>query len=233
MKTIVPAAAFAALTFWIAPKVLDRHLRNAVKKGTIGDGLFVSLISFVLISGLITEYIGVYSVFGGFIAGAALPKVQGFSGLLQQRMHQVVRCFFLPLFFAYAGLNTYIWQAFGGSNLGPAVGLLVAAVVSKAFPAVIVLKFYGWRWGETIAMAGLLNARGLMVLISATVGLSLGLIETEIFSVMVLIAISTTAMALPIYRLYFTKSREALARGDWLDMGERVGFEPLSPREIV
>lgn len=197
------------------PRIFKSSLNKAVASGNISDGLFVSILLLLLISGLITDYIGVYSVFGGFIAGVALPKVPGFASLLHQRMYQVVKCFFLPIFFAYAGLNTFIWGAFSASGLLLSVGLVAVAIFSKALPSVLVLRLYGWQWGETTALAGLMNARGLMVLISATIGLLLGIIETEVFSIMVLIAVTTTALALPIYRTHFTEEREDAARQQW------------------
>lgn len=61
----------------------------------------------VLAAGWLTDYIGIYSVFGGFIAGMAMPKVPGFVPLLNARTMQVTRCLFLPVFFA--GLDPGSW----------------------------------------------------------------------------------------------------------------------------
>ena len=221
--TILPAGLLALILFTVAPVIFKKHMEKSVRKGNISDQLLSSLLTITLISGLISDYIGIYSVFGGFIAGITLPRVQGFAKLLNDRLLQILRCFFLPIFFAYSGMNTDIWQTFNLQTLWLLPVLLIAAILSKGIAAVIVLRFYKWSWEETISMAALMNARGLMILICVNIGLSMGIINTQIFSVMVLVAIITTALAIPVYNRYFTPEREEAARKKWdqLDLLEK------------
>lgn len=238
-QTVIPAIFFAAGVFWLLPKIFRRAFDKAVASGTISDKLLGGLLITVFVCSLISDYIGIYSVFGGFIAGAALPKVPGFSKLLQDRLLQTVKCLFLPVFFAYSGLNTDVFGSFNSQTLWVFGVLLGVAVVSKALSAVTVLRAYRWSWGETVAMAGLMNARGLMILVYINIGLALGIIHTEMFSIMVMIAIMTTALAKPIYRLYFSDSREAAQRAAWrrqaptapasTDVGTKEGDALLPP----
>lgn len=211
-RTIVPAAIFTGLCFWLLPKIFRRPMEKAVENEEIGDLLLASILILVLAAGWFTDYIGIYSVFGGFIAGMAMPKVPGFVPLLNSRTLQITRCLFLPVFFAYSGLNTNLGESFGASSLMALGFLFVAAFVSKSLASVAVLKAFRWPWGETIAMSGLMNARGLMILIYINIGLNLGIIESELFTVLVIVAVLTTALALPIYKAHFNKTREKEAR---------------------
>lgn len=215
IQTVIPAIVMTVVLFRVLPLLFKKAFERAVAQKSIGDKLFGAIILVVLVTGLISDYIGIYSVFGGFITGMAFPRVHGFVHLLQERMLQMVRCFFLPVFFTYSGLQTDVWGSFSPSTLSIFAVLLVVSMASKALPAFFVLRSYKWSWGETIAMAGLMNARGLMILVYMTIGLSLGLVETKMFSIMVLIAIVTTASALPIYRLHFSDGREEVARVEW------------------
>jgi Kef-type K+ transport system membrane component KefB len=190
------------------------------EQASVGDGLFAAIICLVLAAGWFTDYIGIYSVFGGFIAGMALPRTPGFSTLLNGRTLQVTRCFLLPVFFAYSGLNTDLTTSFGPTTLLVLGVLLVAAFVSKALASMVVLKAFRWSWGESVAMSGLLNARGLIILIYINIGLALGLIETRLFSILVLVAIVTTAAAMPVYRLHFNDEREEAARRESKSVGD-------------
>jgi Kef-type K+ transport system membrane component KefB len=208
LHTVVPAIIFVVACFWLLPKLFRKPMEDAVSTRRIGDGLFVGILVLVLLAGWYTDYIGVYSVFGGFVAGMALPRTPGFSKLLNERMSQIVRCLFLPVFFAYSGLNTNFITAFDGASLGALFVLTLVAFGAKALASVGVLRAFKWPWGQTIAMSGLLNARGLMILIYINIGLSLGIIETRLFSVLVLLAIVTTMVAVPIYRAHFTDERE-------------------------
>ncbi|MDF0531682.1 cation:proton antiporter [Tsukamurella sp. 8F] len=211
LHTILPAAAFAAIAFWLLPKLFRRPMQRAVDEGHVGDGLLGALLMLVLGAGWFSDYIGIYSVFGGFIAGMALPSVPGFSALINARLLQLVRCLFLPVFFAYSGLNTDI-TTISGSVLLILGLLLAAAFTSKTAAAVLVSRAYGWGWGKATAMGALMNARGLMILIFINIGLGLGIIEQRMFSILVVVAVITTALALPIYRRYYTPAREDAER---------------------
>lgn len=215
MTTIIPALAFVAVLFVFSSTLFARPMIQAVKQQKISDGLFARLLVLVLIASIISDFIGLYSVFGGFIAGLALPHISGFSQLMHEQLIKVIRCLFLPIFFAYSGLNTDLTTVFSISGLLVFCILLLAALLSKAASVVTTLKLYGWRNGEILAMAGLMNARGLMILIYMSIGLTMGIVETELYSIIVLIAITTTAVAIPIYRLHFSEIREAEARQAW------------------
>lgn len=59
-----------------------------------------------------------------------------------------------------------------------------------------------------------MNARGLMILIFINIGLAQGMITQELFAMLVLVAVLTTAGALPLYKLALPDRLEAGARSD-------------------
>lgn len=225
VRTVLPALVFAFCLFAFLPLMFRKSMTQAVEKNQISDSLFAGLMILVLAVSVVSDYIGIYSVFGGFIAGVALPRIKDFPVLLDGQLTKTVRCLFLPIFFAYSGLNTDIGSALHMSGIGIFAVLLCAAVISKAISAVIVLRHFHWRPGEIFAMAGLMNARGLMILIYMTIGLSIGIIETELYSIMVLIAIVTTAIAMPMYRVHFNERQERIARAKWAKQASRKESE--------
>lgn len=213
LATIIPAAVLVVAAFLVLPRVFRRPLEQAVRDAGPSDGLLATLLGLVLAVGWFTDYIGIYSVFGGFICGVAMPRVRGFAPVLNRSMLPMVRTFFLPVFFAFSGLNTDLGAVFDVSYLLPMLGLLVVAVASKSFFGYLVLrKGFGWGRGESIAMGGLMNARGLMILIFINVGLALGAISRPLFSMLVVVAVVTTGLAMPVYRRHFTPEVEAAAR---------------------
>lgn len=233
-RTIVPAIVFAIGAFWLLPKLFGAAMRRAVAAGELSDGLLVAILCLVLAAGWFTDYIGIYSVFGGFIAGMALPHVPGFSDLLTSRTLQLIRCLFLPVFFAYSGLNTDLTKSLEPGHLAALAILLVTGFVSKWASAVGILRAFRWPWDEALAMGALMNARGLMILIFINVGLGLGIIETGLFSILVVIAIVTTGLAMPLYRRHFTDEREAIARAaTQVDAGFGQDRSDLSPIDVT
>ncbi|MFI6683208.1 cation:proton antiporter [Streptomyces sp. NPDC050485] len=227
-QTIVPAIVFMVAAFVVLPKVFRAPMEKAVLSGQVSDGLVAGLLALVLAAGWFTDYIGIYSVFGGFICGMALPRVPGFAPLLNIRLMQAVRCLFLPVFFAYSGLNTDLTGALSSDYVWALLVLLIAGFTSKFLSALSVLRSFRWGWGESVAMGGLMNARGLMILIFINIGLSLGLIEKQLFSILVLIAVLTTGLAMPLYRLHFKPAREEAARLELAAKTNSPGMKPTS-----
>ena len=65
----------------------------------------------------------------------------------------------------------------------------------------------GFSWREASAIGGLINARGLMELIIANIGLFYGFIDVSFYSILVLIAIISTLCGLPIYNWSMGKNK--------------------------
>jgi Kef-type K+ transport system membrane component KefB len=77
-------------------------------------GLTLVLIA-VFVSAAATNLIGIFSIFGPFVLGAALSHEREFAEAVFQRLRQFVEAFFLPVFFTYTGLRTNIGLGFSGA----------------------------------------------------------------------------------------------------------------------
>ncbi|MHC5905443.1 cation:proton antiporter [Streptomyces sp. S6] len=146
------------------------------------------------------SYIGIYSVFGGFIAGLAMPRNPAFRAALHNRMMDIVCVLLLPIFFAFSGLNTELGGVAGWAMIGPFLLILAAGFVGKYAGCALAMRGIGFSWRESWAVGGLMNARGLMILIFINIGLAQGMISKDVFSMLVLVAVITTAGAVPLYR---------------------------------
>ena len=72
------------------------------------------------------------------------------------------------------------------------------AVIDKLGGTGIAARFSGLRWGESLALGSLMNTRGLMELVVLNIGLDIRIISPAIFSMMVVMAVTTTMMAPPL-----------------------------------
>ena len=174
---------------------LERHYRRHRQLGPL---LQVCLFSGALLSGAVTEWIGVHLIFGAFLWGLAMPRYQPLRRRLEQRLEAVVLQLMLPLFFAISGLNTRL-GALDSPALWAATGLvLLVAVGGKFLGTWITARLSGVPAREAQALGWLVNTRGLTELVILNVGLSLGVISTTLFSIGVLMAITTTLMTGPL-----------------------------------
>jgi Kef-type K+ transport system membrane component KefB len=197
LPVLLQTALYAAVLL-LATAPLRRWLSGRLGEGRPPRELLQTLLLLgALLSGLITERIGVHLIFGAFLWGLAMPRDAAMRQWLEMRLETVVLRLLLPLFFAISGLNTQI-----GSLHTPALWLATALVVATAVAG----KFFGvWAVArasgvaprEAQALGWLMNTRGLTELVVLNVGLSLGVISAELFTMGVLMALLTTAMAGP------------------------------------
>ncbi|MFC0107670.1 cation:proton antiporter [Kibdelosporangium aridum] len=155
----------------------------------------------VLLASWFTDYVGIYSVFGAFVAGTVMPRGK-FLDAIRERFEPLVAYLLLPAFFIYSGLNTELNLIFDPQVLLVAVVVLIVSFAGKFGAIGLVARWQGMSWREAGAMGALANARGLMELILLNIGLSAGLITGQLYTILALMTIVTTFLATPVMRLF-------------------------------
>lgn len=199
--------AFVALRPWLA-WIFERHAPD----GRPGSGLLALLLILVFASSAATSVLGLHAVFGAFLIGAILPRDNRLLACLIERIEYVAVIVLMPVFFALAGLNTTT-DAFAGAGLGALMLILAAAVLGKILGGAAGARAAGYGWRDSFATGSLMNARALMELIVMKVGLDIGVIGMEIFTMLMVMAILTTLMTTPLL-IVFTRERPALSALD-------------------
>ncbi|WP_051799284.1 cation:proton antiporter domain-containing protein [Catenuloplanes japonicus] len=209
LRTLAMAGGFALVMLTVVARLLRPLGRRVQQTGKLGyDGLYLVLIV-VVAAGFATDLIGIYSVFGGFIAGLAMPKTAAFRKALHDRMMDLVSVLLLPTFFTFSGLNTHLGGLAGGAALLQFGLILLAGFLGKYVGCALALRTIRFSWRESFAVGSLMNARGLMILIFINIGLAQNLITPDVFSMLVMVAVITTAAAMPLYRLSMPPALEA------------------------
>lgn len=151
----------------------------------------------LLISAYASELIGIHALFGAFLAGAIMPENNKFRNIFIEKVEDVAIIVLLPLFFVFTGLRTQI-GLLNDPELWKVTGLIIAvAVVGKFFGSALAAKFVGQNWKDSLSIGALMNTRGLMELVVLNIGYDLGVLSTEIFTMMVIMALVTTFMTGP------------------------------------
>ena len=197
--TLIGAIIFIFIVFVFAKPLLNKLAKNINTTGVMNQTQFAIIIGAVLLAAIITDKVGLYSVFGGFILGLAIPREKLLVDTIKIKMQDIVVVMLLPLFFAFSGLKTNFLQIFSADLIVPTIVIVLFAFACKYLPVLFTMKLSKYSWRESSATAGLMNARGLMELIVAGIGLEYKIIDTTTFSILVLIAVSTTLAAMPIY----------------------------------
>lgn len=168
-------------------RTVPATLANAAATAALAAGLALAASA--------TDWMGLHLLFGAFLFGVVMPREHGhrlraWALPLLERMTAVL----LPVFFAVAGLAVDL-TALGGAALTDLLLILLVAIGGKGIGAYLGARAHRIPPREAGALAILLNTRGLTELIALTLGLQLGVIGTELYSLMVVMALVTTAMA--------------------------------------
>lgn len=204
-------AIFVGFMLTAGRRLLRRLDRRAVPDRTeppASSALLVVLVV-VLCSAWITDLIGVYAVFGAFVAGIAMPRGQLLDTLVE-RTEPVVSGLLLPAFFVFAGLQTDLVLLLVPAALLVAAVVLVLSFGGKFGAVTLAARYQGMSWCEAGAMGAFANARGLTELVLLTVGLSEGIITPALYTALAVMAFATTLATTPLFRLF---ERRAHARG--------------------
>jgi len=152
----------------------------------------------VIVSAVVTEITGVHYIFGAFLFGLAMPRYGPLQRRLQLQSEQLVLTLLMPIFFAISGLRTKVSLLQGPEMVAVLAAVLLVAVGGKYLGCWGVATLAGMPQRQAQAVGWLMNTRGLTELVVLNVGLSLGVIGPALFTVMVLMALITTAMAGPL-----------------------------------
>ncbi|MBV9286529.1 MAG: cation:proton antiporter [Hyphomicrobiales bacterium] len=156
-------------------------------------------------SALATELMGLHFIIGAFLIGAIMPV--NLRKPILDCLQVMTVALLMPFFFALTGMRTFIdlssptlLEVF---TISTAVGV-VGIIGGTAVP----LRFFGETWSFGLSLGSLLQAKGLTELIVLTILLDARIISSKIFAAMILMALVSTALAMPLSRLMLSRAGE-------------------------
>lgn len=197
---IAGATALVFFLFYVIKPLLKFWIeRRGVQQ--LDNSTFSVVLFLLIICAVFTDYLGLYSVFGGFMLGLAMPRIPHLVVGVSSKLKDITLVLFLPVFFAFSGLNTDLGILTETRFIGPTIIILLFAFASKMIPLFGVMRTQKYSFQDSFSIAALMNSRGLMELIIANIGLMYGLIDESLYAILVLIAIVTTLSAMPLYKM--------------------------------
>ena len=155
----------------------------------------------LLVSALLTEFIGIHAIFGAFLLGAITPHKSRLAQELTDRIEDLVRIMFLPAFFAFTGMRTEFGLLSSQADWVICGWIIVVASLGKFGGTLFAARVTGLRWHESAALGVLMNTRGLVELIVLNLGFDLGIISPQLFTMLVCMALVTTFATAPMLHL--------------------------------
>jgi len=157
----------------------------------------LGIVALLFIVAWYTDEIGLYAVFGAFVVGVVMPRGEAADQVVDT-LTPVASALFLPLFFTFSGLRTEFGLLGDPAVLTFAVVCVALAIAGKFGACWAAARLRGEPQPVALRVGALMNARGLMQLIALNVGLEAGIVNSSLFTVLVLVALVTTLMTTPL-----------------------------------
>jgi K+:H+ antiporter len=143
----------------------------------------------------------VHAMFGAFVLGVIFPRGNLITEWLHNKAGGLTTALMLPLFFAYSGLRTNIGLLGTDATLWLWCGaILLVAVAGKLGGSALAARAVGESWNRSFQIGTLMNCRGLTELVVLNIGLDLGVLSPTLFTMLVIMALVSTAMSAPMTR---------------------------------
>jgi Kef-type K+ transport system membrane component KefB len=202
------AVPFALVALLVIRPQLNRLTVAYNKAGRLTPGILGVVLVGLLLFAAATEYLHVHYIFGAFLWGSILPH-EGAAALRHEilvRLEQISVLLLLPVFFLLSGLNVNI-RGLSGENVVQLLMILAVAIGGKYLGAYFGARSAGVPHWQSNSLGILMNTRGLTELVILNVGRDLGLIGDTMFTMMVVMALTTTLMTGPLLNRAYPKRR--------------------------
>lgn len=195
-KALVGTLVFLAVSLTIGRRLVFQLIRWA--NDTLVSSAAVITVILLLMSAmaLTTHLIGVHTVLGAFVAGVLVGESPILTGQIDERLRGLISSLFMPVFFGLAGFSADLTVLRDPNLLLLTGALILIASLGKFGGAFVGGALGGLSGRESMALASGMNARGSTEVIIATIGLSIGVLSQNMFTMIVTMAIVTT-MAMP------------------------------------
>ena len=200
---ILSAPVYLILMVWFVRPALATLIASRMHDEEINTRAAVVLGGATIASALTTELMGLHYIIGAFLIGAILPD--NLRRPIVDRLQVMTVALMMPFFFALTGMRTSLDLS------SPALMEIFALVTGVSMIGIIggtlatsMILGRGWSFG--FGLGSLLQAKGLTELIVLTILFESGFVSPRIFAAMVLMALFSTALAMPLARLALDRS---------------------------
>lgn len=206
LQTVGMVVLFLAVTATVGAWLVNRGLAFVQDRFRGQDRMLSLVVVLAFAWGAFSQALRLEPVLGAFAIGILFGRSPRLPADTIRKLEAIALAVFAPIFFAVAGLKVDV-----SAILEPRLLWITLAVILVATFGKVVGAYAGARllsgqdhW-SALAYGSGLNARGALEIIIATIGLSLGILNQTMFSIIVVMAIVTSLMA-PV-ALRFTVAR--------------------------
>ena len=200
LVSVFGTIAFLIFSFTVGRRWVARIIRWTNDYFTIEMPVISVILVIMILLALLTDFIGVHTVLGAFVAGIMIGQSPILTQHIEEQLRGLIVALFMPVFFGVAGLSIDLRVLGDPHLLGLTLLVIGIASVGKLGGCYVGSRLARMNHPEALAVGFGMNARGSTEVILATIGLSMGLLSQNLFTIIVLMAVVTTLCMPPLLR---------------------------------
>lgn len=210
VSTIGGLALFLAATAFVAHPLVKWGLHQVRDRLTIRDASFSFLIVATFLWGAFSHALHLEPILGAFAMAVVFGRLRQLPIEVGRRVESMTFAVFAPVFLALAGLRLSLPSIWRRDLIVLTALLVFVAAASKIVGAFVGARFFaGVEARESLAYGVALNARGVLGIVVASIGLSMGILSVEVYSMIVVVSIVTSLVTPLGLRALLSRSSEA------------------------
>jgi Kef-type K+ transport system membrane component KefB/nucleotide-binding universal stress UspA family protein len=221
-QSVLGTAIFLAASFTLGRRLVFSIIRWTNDSFVSEVPVVTAILVIMGMMALTTHLIGLHTVLGAFVAGIIVGESPILTRHIDEQLRGLVAALFMPIFFSLAGLHADLTHLGDSTLFFLTIGLILIASLGKFAGAFLGGALGGLSAQESLALGCGMNARGSTEVIVASIGLSMGALSQDLFTMIVAMAVVTTIVMPPSLR--WALSRLPLRNEERVRL-EREAFE--------
>jgi Kef-type K+ transport system membrane component KefB len=194
------AAAAIGTGALLVVRPLVRRLLDALPPRAVTAGYLVVAVALALLLAWATDSIGVSVIFGSFLAGLAFGGRRAVRERALGDLRALNRVLLLPVFFVATGLRVDLHSDLTAGLAAAGLAVLAVATAAKVGGVSGAARWAGLARRDSLGLGFLLNTKGLTEIVVLRLGYDLGVISRGALGILIVVALVTTAAAVPALR---------------------------------
>lgn len=174
--------------FIILPKIINYFVARITTLRSMLGFIMVGC----LFSSAMADLVNLHQVFGGFVFGVLLPRDNTLVKEIKARISDLVNSLLLPAYFVKTGITAdlnFTWEL---STLYLGLGITIIAILAKFGSSLVAGKLMGYSVTQSALLGSLLNMRGIFEIMLLNIGLEVGIINDQFYSILIIMTLIAT-----------------------------------------
>ena len=200
LVSVLGTAAFLVFCLTVGHRWIARIIRWTNDNFVIEMPVISVILVIMFVLSLVTNFIGVHTVLGAFVAGIMIGQSPILTKHIEEELRGLIVALFMPVFFGVAGLSIDLKVLGDPRMFGLALLVIAVASIGKLGGCYLGGRLARLNHPESLAVGFAMNARGSTEVILATIGLTMGVLDQRLFTIIVVMAVVTTLVMPPLLR---------------------------------